>query len=146
MARNPARNFSIKRLPGFATIAMLSFFILYLPALWLSLSRDNRLVHHLVVLAAAAWLARAPGYGLFDRFDYGLLAYGLALAVFYVALGALALDRGLPSVLTACLPWGLLGLVLVPFIPGVRDIPRLIPIHRLVWRDWYRQERERSPQ
>ena len=44
--------------------AHLGFFILYLPALWLSLSRDNRLVHHLVVLAAAAWLAMAPGYGL----------------------------------------------------------------------------------
>ncbi len=36
--------------------------------------------------------------------------------------------------------WGLmmllsLGLVLVPFIPGVRSIPRLIPLHRLVWRE-----------
>jgi len=25
-------------------------------------------------------------------------------------------------------------LMLVPFIPGVRDIPKLIPIHRLIWR------------
>ncbi len=46
------------------------------------------------------------------------------------------------------LVWGLmmllsLGLVLLPFIPGIRDIPRLIPIHRLVWRDWYRRERVR---
>ena len=104
--------------------AHLGFFILYLPALWLSLSRDNRLVHHLVVLAAASWLAMAPGYGLFDRFDYGLLAYGLALAVFYVALGALALDRGLPSVLTACLPWGLLGLVLVLNTELIRILDR----------------------
>jgi len=30
-----------------------------------------------------------------------------------------------------------LGLVLVPFIPGVRSIPRWIPVHRLVWRDYY---------
>jgi hypothetical protein len=29
-------------------------------------------------------------------------------------------------------------LLLVPFIPGLRDIPRLIPVHRLVWRSWYR--------
>jgi hypothetical protein len=29
-------------------------------------------------------------------------------------------------------------LLLVPFIPGLRDIPRLIPLHRLVWRTWYR--------
>jgi len=25
----------------------------------------------------------------------------------------------------------------VPFIPGLRDVPRLIPLHRLVWRTWY---------
>jgi Cytochrome b(N-terminal)/b6/petB len=31
-------------------------------------------------------------------------------------------------------------LLLVPFIPGLRDIPRLIPLHRLVWRTWYRSE------
>ena len=42
------------------------------------------------------------------------------------------------------LVWGLmmlltLGLVLVPFIPGLRDLPRWIPVHRLVWRDWYRR-------
>jgi len=27
-------------------------------------------------------------------------------------------------------------LLLVPFIPGIRDIPRLIPIHKLIWRQW----------
>jgi hypothetical protein len=28
-------------------------------------------------------------------------------------------------------------LLLTPFIPGLRDIPRLIPVHRLIWRrDW----------
>ncbi len=31
-----------------------------------------------------------------------------------------------------------LGLVLIPFLPGVRDLPRLIPIHRLIWREHYR--------
>ena len=39
--------------------------------------------------------------------------------------------------------WGLmmvltLGLMLVPFIPGLRSIPRWIPVHRLVWRNYYR--------
>jgi hypothetical protein len=29
-------------------------------------------------------------------------------------------------------------LLCVPFIPGLRDIPRLIPVHRLIWRSWYR--------
>jgi hypothetical protein len=40
--------------------------------------------------------------------------------------------------------WGIMGilsllLVLVPFIPGVRSIPRWIPIYRLIWRDYYRK-------
>ncbi len=33
---------------------------------------------------------------------------------------------------------GTLLLLLIPFIPGLRDIPRWIPLHRLVWRSWYR--------
>ncbi len=28
-------------------------------------------------------------------------------------------------------------LILVPFIPGVRSIPRVVPIHRLIWRKYY---------
>ncbi len=32
---------------------------------------------------------------------------------------------------------GTLLLLAVPFIPGLRDIPRLIPIHRLIWRQWH---------
>jgi hypothetical protein len=31
-----------------------------------------------------------------------------------------------------------LAFVLVPFIPGVRDIPRRIPLYKLIWRDHYR--------
>jgi len=31
-----------------------------------------------------------------------------------------------------------LAFILVPFIPGVRDIPRWIPIYKLIWRDHYR--------
>ena len=31
------------------------------------------------------------------------------------------------------------ALVLVPWIPGLRSLPRLIPIHRLIWRDHYRR-------
>jgi len=31
-------------------------------------------------------------------------------------------------------------LMLVPFIPGLRDIPRLIPVHRLIWRSWERPQ------
>jgi hypothetical protein len=32
-----------------------------------------------------------------------------------------------------------LMLLLIPFTPGLRDIPRWIPVHRLIWRDWNRQ-------
>jgi hypothetical protein len=32
-----------------------------------------------------------------------------------------------------------LGLLLVPFIPGVRSIPRFVPVYRLIWRDHYRR-------
>jgi hypothetical protein len=31
-------------------------------------------------------------------------------------------------------------LLAVPFIPGLRDIPRLIPVHRLIWRSWDRPQ------
>jgi Cytochrome b(N-terminal)/b6/petB len=34
---------------------------------------------------------------------------------------------------------GTILLLLVPFIPGLRDIPRLIPLHRLIWRSWDRE-------
>lgn len=43
------------------------------------------------------------------------------------------------------LVWGLmmlltLALVLVPVLPGLRSIPRWIPVHRLIWRQWYRDQ------
>ncbi len=31
-----------------------------------------------------------------------------------------------------------LAFILVPLIPGVRDIPRWIPIYKLIWRDYYK--------
>ena len=35
-----------------------------------------------------------------------------------------------------------LALILLPFIPGLRSIPRLIPLHRLIWRSYYRTQRK----
>ena len=32
-----------------------------------------------------------------------------------------------------------LGLISLPFIPGVRSIPRYLPVYRLIWRDYYRK-------
>jgi hypothetical protein len=36
-------------------------------------------------------------------------------------------------------------LLAVPFIPGLRDLPRLVPIHRLVWRSWNRSSGPQGP-
>jgi hypothetical protein len=33
-----------------------------------------------------------------------------------------------------------LALILIPFIPGLRDVPRRIPIYKLIWRDHYRTQ------
>ena len=33
-----------------------------------------------------------------------------------------------------------LGLLLLPFIPGLKSIPRWIPLHRMIWRDYYHQQ------
>ncbi len=40
------------------------------------------------------------------------------------------------------LVWGLMmilsaGLVLIPFIPGLRSLPRVLGVHRLIWRPYY---------
>ncbi|MDX6301060.1 MAG: hypothetical protein QOF53_2274, partial [Nocardioidaceae bacterium] len=34
-----------------------------------------------------------------------------------------------------------LALVFVPWIPGLRSIPRAVPLHRLIWRSYYRSRR-----
>jgi hypothetical protein len=46
-------------------------------------------------------------------------------------------DIEVVAIMTVCS----LALLLVPFIPGVRDIPRKIPVHRLIWKDYYRSQR-----
>jgi hypothetical protein len=38
-----------------------------------------------------------------------------------------------------------LGLLLIPFIPGLRDIPRVVPVYRLIWRSWYRHQGKADP-
>jgi hypothetical protein len=32
-----------------------------------------------------------------------------------------------------------IGLVGIPYIPGVRSLPRYLPLYRLIWRDYYRE-------
>ncbi len=31
-------------------------------------------------------------------------------------------------------------LLLIPFIPGIRDIPKIVPIYRLIWKRWYKSK------
>ncbi len=43
--------------------------------------------------------------------------------------------------------WGIMGIlsllfILLPFIPGVRSLPRWIPLYKLIWRDYYRAARQ----
>jgi hypothetical protein len=38
-----------------------------------------------------------------------------------------------------------LGFVFIPFIPGVRSIPRYVPLYRLIWRDYYRRAEHGDP-
>jgi hypothetical protein len=35
--------------------------------------------------------------------------------------------------------------ILIPFLPGIRDLPRVLPLHRLIWREHYRRLRPRAP-
>jgi hypothetical protein len=59
--------------------------------------------------------------------------------------GILGLNEGnadlgiiiLMTVLTA-------ALALVPFIPLLRDVPRWIPIHRLIWREYYAPKKAKA--
>ncbi len=36
-------------------------------------------------------------------------------------------------------------LLLIPFIPGLRSIPKWIPIHKAIWRNWYKRAEDTSP-
>jgi hypothetical protein len=38
-----------------------------------------------------------------------------------------------------------IGLICIPFIPGIRDLPRVIPIYRLIWREHYRAAPSAAP-
>ena len=37
-------------------------------------------------------------------------------------------------------------LLAIPFIPGLRDIPRWIPVHRLIWRNWNQEAAQPAAQ
>jgi hypothetical protein len=51
----------------------------------------------------------------------------------FLGLNASNADLGIIILMTVLT----IALALVPFIPGLRDIPRWLPIHRLIWRRYY---------
>jgi hypothetical protein len=51
----------------------------------------------------------------------------------FLGLNAENADLGIIILMTVLT----VALALVPFIPGLRDIPRWLPIHRLIWRRYY---------
>ena len=49
------------------------------------------------------------------------------------------------DVIIAFILIALLGTFLfTPFIPGLRDLPRWVPLHRLVWKDYYKKHGRQS--
>jgi hypothetical protein len=62
-----------------------------------------------------------------------LYTFWYQIAPFNTSVNADALVMAIMGVMS-------LGLILIPFIPGVRDIPRWVPIYRCIWRDYYRDQ------
>ena len=72
-----------------------------------------------------------------DERDRQLPGPALAVAVHAVVPGpGLANSANIDLIAIYMTGLATLLLLLVPFIPGLRDIPRLIPVHRLIWRRW----------
>jgi hypothetical protein len=36
-------------------------------------------------------------------------------------------------------------LLFLPWIPGLNRLPRLLKVYRLIWRDYYREQRTAAP-
>ena len=80
-----------------------------------------------------------PAFGLLadsGRRRLIVVAGGLAFAA---GLGITALASGFAWLLVGFIVMTVLTIALacVPLIPGLRDIPRWLPIHRLIWRNYY---------
>ncbi len=59
----------------------------------------------------------------------------------FLGLNASNADLGVVILMTLLT----LALALVPFIPILRDIPRWLPIHRLIWRQYYAPRKAAAP-
>ena len=59
----------------------------------------------------------------------------------FIGLNAGNADLGIVIIMTVLT----ILLALVPFIPVLRDIPRWLPLHRLIWRSYYAAKRSAAP-
>ena len=67
-----------------------------------------------------------------------LYTFWYQIKPFSTSANADVLVMGVMGVLT-------LAFILIPFLPGVRDLPRRIPIYKLIWRDHYRTQQAGGP-
>jgi hypothetical protein len=56
---------------------------------------------------------------------------------YQVQVAGLANSPNVDAIVMAIMGVLSVALILVPFLPGIRSIPRRIPIYKLIWRDWY---------
>ena len=93
-------------------------------------------------IAAGGGLETTQALGHAVLFMLLLLLAGTPLS--FVLLAGAYLTNALTAFSSQELPIDLVSatgdvlLLAIPFIPGLRDIPRWIPVHRLIWRDYYR--------
>jgi hypothetical protein len=56
---------------------------------------------------------------------------------YQVQTGGLASSPNVDAIVLAIMLVLSLAFILIPFLPGIRSIPRYIPVYKLIWRDWY---------
>jgi hypothetical protein len=56
---------------------------------------------------------------------------------YQVQIGGLSTSPNVDAIVMAIMGALSLAFILIPFLPGIRSIPRYIPLYKLIWRDWY---------
>ncbi len=86
-----------------------------------ALPRERRVVQHAAVLSLGLWLALLPGLFTDTRVP-ALLAYWLAIAVIFCAIGLVGEQRGGPGAMlaSAALPWGVATATLIGLLELLR--------------------------
>jgi len=78
-----------------------------------------------------------PGQTWLWLFSFWYQVFPFTSDTGFIGLNAGNADLGIILIMTALT----VLLALVPFIPILRDIPRWVPIHRMIWREYYKPKR-----